>query len=360
MNGRRLLTTDPGPYRRAYFRGLIGCGLFVAALSGTASVWAQDAEPAPIELSPHIAARIHWIHYHMVSGRIVATSPMVVPRMNVRSTSSQRGRREDLTIEISAGLPGLRYDMTGTDERLQIALVAGNQLSIQHSHAGDNWVFSYEQRPDGAIVMSLDEGGTKRTWQAGGFWQLSIAEPEVVRRRLVPLLEILRPSWQLAATGAQIEEALVERPPPLEQPDQQRWSGLVDDLASPKFAARENAQRELYKAGQTVVPFLQNLDRGRLDAEQAYRVRWLIESLTVDYEDKVDRVVAALASDQQVWLGLLTRQQPATRQVAVRQLQTLLGGRIDFDPDADATARAAQWERLAERLEKSGTPKRVP
>jgi hypothetical protein len=341
MNDSRMLPT------------LAWRSLLCAALMGAPRALAQDSGPAPIELSPHIAARIHWIQYHMLSGRVVATSPMVVPRMNVRSTSSQRGgRREDLTLEISAGLPGLRYDMTGADERLQIALVGGNQLSIQHSHATEQRTFSYEQRAEGAVLMSLEEVGVKRTWQAGGVWQLFIAQPDVVRRRLVPILEILRPSWQLAATAAQIEEALIERPPAVEQPDQTRWAVLIRDLASPKFSERQNAQRELYKAGQMVVPFLQKLDRDRLDAEQAYRIRSLIESLTVDYEDKVERVVAALATDEQTWLALLARQNLPTRQVAAGQLELLLDGPIDFDPQASDQDRAAQLERLTARLEK--------
>jgi len=161
----------------------------------------------------------------------------------------------------------------------------------------------YRQLPERPVELVVEEQQQKREWTGAGFWQIYLAEPELVRKRLVPLLELLRPSWQLAHTAGEVENALLTRPPIDRQQTVPRWSDLVDELASPAFATRQTAQRELLEAGQKVLPFLQSLDKSRLDAEQAYRVRWLVDALAVDYEDRVDRVAAALASDEQVWLN---------------------------------------------------------
>ena len=118
----------------------------------------------------------------------------------------------------------------------------------------------------------------------------------------------------------------------------------------PVSTRRENAERELSKAGQAVVPYLQSLDRKQLDAEQAARVRTLIETLSVGYEDRADRIATWLSGDEQVWFSLLARPVEVKRRVAARQLASMLGTPIDFDPAAEATVRQQQWERLRARL----------
>jgi hypothetical protein len=307
-------------------------------------------EPIIIEPSPSIATRIRWVQFHLISGRITATSPMVVPT----STNQRGGRREMLSIEINGGIAGLQYDLVVPNERLQIVVTGGNQLSISHSRTGGTPLgdsrLEYRQAVEGPVEFSFESAGVERTWKASGFWQIYLAEPDLVRVRLAPLLELLRPSWHLAQLGSEIEDALITRPMDERQQHVARWTGLVEQLASPRFAAREHAQRELSQAGQAVLPFLQTLDKSRLDAEQAYRVRSLIDALAVDYEDRVDRVAASLASDAQVWLSLLSRDDLHKRRVATARLASLLGGEIDFDPQADPDVRKAQLQSLREQI----------
>jgi hypothetical protein len=125
----------------------------------------------------------------------------------------------------------------------------------------------------------------------------------------------------------------------------------VDSLGSKKFSDRENAQRELHRAGQAVVPYLKGLDESRLDAEQVARIRAIIAALSVDYEDRVDRVAAWLADDPRVWLALMQRDDPARRQAAGEHLGLLLGSPVEFDAEAAPGTRRAQVERLQQRLD---------
>jgi hypothetical protein len=97
---------------------------------------------------------------------------------------------------------------------------------------------------------------------------------------------------------------------------------------------------------------LQNLDRAQLDAEQSSRVRTLVESLSVGYEDSTDRIAIWLAGDEQVWLSLLAREDVTRRRVAAGQLSLLLEEPIEFDPDALDAQRKLQIERLRVRLQK--------
>ncbi|GAG33622.1 unnamed protein product, partial [marine sediment metagenome] len=224
--------------------------------------------------------------------------------------------------------------------------------SIQRTRPNDDYALRFEQHPDQPLILVLNTAEGERRWQATGFWQLHISQPEAVRNHLIPLVELLHPSWQLAATGAEIEDTLVrtQKAPARDEPDRALWSQLVAALGSAKFAERQSAQRELYESGQGVVPYLQSLDPKRLDAEQAARIRSIVESLSVNYEDRVDRVAAWLAGDERVWLALLDRDEAARRRIAAEQLGRLLGGTIDFDPDGTEEIRRQQIERLKSRL----------
>jgi hypothetical protein len=172
---------------------------------------------------------------------------------------------------------------------------------------------------------------------------------------LIPLVELLRPAWQLEAMGSDLERALLDQAQQANRVEVRRWTELVAELGSPKFPVRAAAQRELQRAGQSALPFLQGLDRGQLDAEQLARVRELVDQLSVEYEDSAQRLAIGLANDPAAWLALLSRPDAAKRTVAAGQLQKVTEGPLEFDPNGDESARATQVERLKSRL----TPMRV-
>ncbi len=325
----------------------------VAALAmGRLPAQGEEQGFAPPGISPAIAARIHWMQFNMVSGRVVASSNLSVPKMLVQSPGRRTQRRETLGIEINGGLCNLEYLLASPTEMLRINMFEGDTLSIHRTQSDQGYSLTFEQRPDRPLALELEQGGATRRWQAQGLWRLYLQEPEIVRDHLMPLLEQLHPSWQLAATAAQIEETLARtqfaHTP--KHPNRQRWAQWVVELGSPKFSERETAERELRGAGQAVVPYLQSLDHEQLDAEQAARIRSVIDSLSVDYEDRVDRVTAWLAGDEMVWLALLNRDDPDRRRVAAEQLARILGAPVDFDPDGSEESRQQQIDRLRSQL----------
>jgi len=296
------------------------------------------------------ADRLRWMQYKMVAGRIAVTSSYPGTNMTFGPARVDGRRRERLEIHINQSQIDLQYELISPDEQLSIALVDGKRLSIRRQRSEPNYTLEFEQHPDRPLLFALTENEQRRTFRADSFWHLYLEEPELIRRRLVPVLEILHPSWQLASLGAALEETLFERaqnPQPL---DTHRWHRLVDDLASSKFSDRTTAERELRAAGQVILPFLQNLDRARLDAEQASRIRALVDSLAVSYEDSIDRISTWLAGDEQIWLSLMSRADLPRRRLAAKQLSLLVGAPLDFDPTADEAQRTAQVQRLRARL----------
>jgi hypothetical protein len=327
----------------------VGVSLLAALL--LPSALGQGVDLPALEPSPAMATRLRWLQYTMVSGRVVVSSSHTT-RITVPLQVSLDGRRrERQSLNINNALTNVQYELTTPVEQLSVTVTDSSQLAMSRVWHDGKYNLQFEQIPGKPLMLTVAEGSSKRSLEAESFWHLLIAEPEAVRRHLIPVLEMLHPLWQLSDMGRGIEDLLFERAQSQPQPDRQRWAGLVADLASSKFSVRQNAERELSKAGQVVVPYLQNLDRAQLDAEQAYRVRSLVESLAVGYEDTADRIVIWLSGDEHVWLSLLARGEPQKRRVAAEQLSAIIGP-IEFDPVAADSVRDSQLQRLRVRLQR--------
>jgi hypothetical protein len=327
------------------------CCLVVAGwLVAAGTTHAQPPSP-PFEPSKANVARLRWLHYKLVAGRIVATSSYP-EGMNISfGPSVVDGRlREQLQLLILKNQASVRYELSGDGNELTIGMSEAGEFQVRRSRHNPRLSFQFVQPPGKPVSLSVAEGDEQRIVSGTSFWHLYLAEPQWIAAELIPYLELLRPTWKLAATGTAVEDTLIQRAQTSQTHDTRRWAQLVAQLASSNFAERQRAERELTRIGQVVLPFLGDLKTDQLDAEQAARVDRLISTLSVDYEDTVDRVATWLAGDQQVWLSLLSRPEIAKRKVATAQLAALTGGPIQFDPLADEPTRQAQLITLRLRL----------
>jgi hypothetical protein len=337
----------PGRFRR----GIAFAALLAALLHFGVVKPASAESPQRIQPSRINAARLRWFQYKLVAGRILVTS--TYPEgMNISfgPSTTDTNRREQLQLLILADRASISYELTGEDEELTIQLTEAGEFSIHHTRSDPPLTVSFVQAPERPLSLVVRRDGVSQEVVGDSFWHLYLAAPGLVGQELVPYLETLRPAWQLVATGERLERNLMQR---ARQPNAQgvdQWRELIARLASANFAEREAAQHQLAAIGQAVLPFLQDLDPTDLDAEQAARVRKLIENLRVNYEDSADRVANWLIGDVSVWLSLAGRPKQSVRDAARQQLVTLTGESIVFDPAADEEVRAAQLARLSSRL----------
>ncbi len=336
-----------------FFRTMPAVLALVALLTPIAMAQDFDDDDQDAVLAPSLLSKLQIVHYGIISGRIVAVSSHIGTSMtHSRPADQATGRRERVSIDVqTTGLPSVHYEMSSPREELMIEVVEADQLTIRRT-AKDKKLNSLEfQQPRrGDLVLSIGEGSQRTVMQAVSLWHLALAEPEVCRVELFPLLELLRPSWHLASLTGAIEESLSRWAVAHRVADRRVWQTWVESLGSPHFSERQAAERHLLDAGPAVLPFLEHFGRDLLDAEQRNRVRDLVALLDDDQEDTVDRVVTWLAADPEVWLSLLSRPDEARRRLAAQQLSQLLGSPVDFDAGAGAPIRADQLARLRVRL----------
>ncbi len=143
--------------------------------------------------------------------------------------------------------------------------------------------------------------------KAASLWHLLMFEPELSNRYLVPILERLRPDWQLASFAEDLKQTLLQIARANQPANRPRWEALVAQLADDHYAVRERAERQLRAAGRAALPYLQSLQRSDLDAEQWQRVSEIVAASSDDREDTPERTAVRMLDDRSVWLSLLRR-----------------------------------------------------
>lgn len=311
-------------------------------------LFARPAFAQVLEMNSELVGPLRYVRFFLVQGRIEGFSPQ--SDRNTTLTANRNDRQERLSMVLVEGLPTVEYSLTAPDVQLRIELKEGREMLIDRQPKDPaQTAMRFEQSPQGPTTLTLTAAGTESRHQAPTLWHLWLAQPQACTEHLAPLLGVLRPDWEALPQAAQrVEQALLRAAGTRHVHDRARWTHLVAELAREEFSVRQAADRELRQAGQAVLPFLKNLDPARLDAEQRYRVRLIVEALAGNYEDDSPPNVAAwLVADPAAWLALLERPDVELRQAALEQLRQLLPGQhVEFDPEAEEPIRREQLEKL--------------
>lgn len=290
----------------------------------------------------------NWLHCAIVGGRISVDCLRLGSR---QLDSNSTSRKETLIIRNENGQFKLSYIRTTPEEQLTADISSPNcRVAVRREPRGKGAApaMEFKQIPNEKIVLTLGSGTEQKTFRAQNIWQLFIAEPQVCREHLIPILELARPNWKLADTAAVIETKLLrEAGKDGDVQGAARWATLVAQLADDSFAKREAADRALRAGGVSALAYLRQLDVEKLDAEQQFRVQRIGDALSGQTnDDSIEQIVASLAGEPTLWFALLTRPDANTRQIAARQLTALLGEPIPVDPTAAPDTQKQQREQL--------------
>jgi hypothetical protein len=255
----------------------------------------------------------------VVMGRIALSSRHGLPPRS-ESHEGEQGR-ETLCIQASDGATVVRYECVSPHERLTLDL-AGGEVRITHMDTSHQTAVRFLQPARGPLQLEIDASKQTRKWESPSLWHLWLAEPELCEEHLEPLLTALRAEWQLAAMAGRIRVALLQEAQG-SLPAKADLDALVAQLAAPKFAARQAAQRELRAHGVSILGYLNQLPLASLDAEQRQRLSDLRESLTHSGPDSPQRVAAWLISDRLLWRALATDSDQTLSRLAVQQIERL-------------------------------------
>jgi hypothetical protein len=316
-------------------------------LLSCAAACAQQRPVAPMlqRYAGHIGLAI-------VSGRVV--NPAGWHFGNNSSTSSDDTTREEISFSGGGASGSLRYRRVSPQEDLSLDMNAEGRLHFLHHEKEDAaGPVEFVQAPGEPLTLSIGPPDHQQVYRAATLWHLAVTQPEACRRHVYPVLEALRPQWQLARTAAQVEARLLRLSADAERDQRRQWADLVAQLADDRFAKREAADRGLRAGGIAALAYLEQLDLRRLEAEQQFRIRRMLKSTERQRtEDTPEQAAGLLADDPSVWLALLARPDPPTRRTAAQRLSAILGSPVQVDPAADPASQKQARDALRARIEK--------
>ncbi len=304
---------------------------------------AQQAPSAPQLINNF---RQSWCRVDVASGRVTLR---MMQQRSTQSTSTSGTRVERITIRAMGGAdPAVDYSLTTSDEDFTLRFSSANHLEIHRAGKGNSTITAvdYDQPPTGPVTLKVG-GKEPHEYKAASLWHLVLEEPDTCRQTLLPLLGLLRGNWDLSKISGDIRAALLRMAESDVRSDQTQWAQWVQQLGDEQFTKREAADRQLRDAGRVIVSYLQQLDTTRLDAEQQFRIRRIINALTVaNGDDTPEQVASLLFGDASIWLAMLSSPEESTRKAAARRLGAIRGGPVAFDPAADLQTRKKQIEAL--------------
>jgi hypothetical protein len=288
-----------------------------------------------------LLANSRWVRFEIVLGRIVAI-PLCGGRHRTARSDPDSEPAETLNYNGDRDAPCFVYELRDAQQTLTVRCVGQAELHIlRESESGERLLFM--QSPRGAVSLSLGPEDNAQVLTAQSVWHLFLKEREACEQHVLPLLVILRPDWSLQKTGDDIEAHLCRRA--AAALPRKRMAHLIAQLASPRFPQRQAADREIRSLGIGALPYLERVDRTRLNSEQRVRILRICDDLRTNTPDSPERVAAWLANDVRVWRDWREATEPSRRQAADIALAEMSGNR---DPSGAPTSnrRVAElpWE----------------
>jgi hypothetical protein len=296
-----------------------------------------------------LLTRLQWVRFDLVLGRIHATTNRIDQSRQHATDHSQSGQREKLFVSVDQGLISLRYQSIAPTKSLHVEVVRRGDVHIRMAehHSERQHSVVYSQPPRGRVSLEITVGEQQcEKLEAASLWHLMLAHPAKCQESLVPVLELLRPNWNIEQDRRDILANLMQISPEQYTVSRMEIAELVEQLKDPRFRVRQLADRELRAQGQCALIYLDTLEPDDLETEQRERVQRIRAEIASRTVDTPACVAARLSHDKSIWLMLLSGDSAETRIVAKRQLAHLCQRDIPFDPNADPHQRAEQIARL--------------
>ena len=207
---------------RSLLQGLVG----LCVLGSSAAVFGQAGA------LPNLTSRLVVVRFSMTMGRIEATADQ--PGFEREQTSTiEPGRHETLSVSTNNDQEAsVKYELTTEAEQLSVSVSEGYEVSFTRHPFKDSHTAQVEFRQPriGPITLTVVKDGVTREVRGETVWYLLLAEPELCRQHLLPLLEMLRSDWRLVETAQAIESQMLRIAGAYQPENLRRWSALVGDL----------------------------------------------------------------------------------------------------------------------------------
>ncbi|WP_254513557.1 hypothetical protein [Anatilimnocola floriformis] len=299
----------------------------------------------------NLISRMAWVRMEIVGGRIAMLGHRCGQSRIVQVGEPNELPYEQLSVQLQTETLLLHYEDNQTERQIKLDLDDQQRITLTRTGSSPSADLKFSQPFRGPITLTIGRD-SPQTYTAATLWHLSLAQPQLCEETLFPLLETLRPHWQLKELSNGILQELRSQAGRDVLTERAQWRDWVAQLNSDDFQERQLADRRLRAAGQGVVAWLQRLDRKSLTPEQAARIQDICQGLADLSTDSPQRVAAWMVDDRCAWLALLRHDNLDVRVDATNHLSVLFGKPLAFNPIGDLSDREIQLVQLQKRFGK--------
>ncbi|QDU26915.1 hypothetical protein ETAA8_19990 [Anatilimnocola aggregata] len=299
----------------------------------------------------NLLERTGWVRLELIGGRIAVLGHRCGQSRVVQVGEPTEMPREQLSVQLHSESLLIHYEDVQAERQVTLDLDEQQRLVLTCTGSSPTDDLKLVQPFQGPISLTFGRD-KQQTFTAATLWHLSLKQPALCEETLFPLLESLRPHWRLSEQAAGIQQALISRAGEDVQAERALWRTWVQQLDSDDFQQRQAADRNLRGAGQSVVAWLQRLDRRQLSKEQVDRIQEICHGLADLSTDTPPRVAAWLVDDRCAWFAMLDHEEATVRLAATNHLTLLCGKPLAFDPYGQSSARQQQIAQLQVRFGK--------
>ena len=311
-----------------FFQGLAAAMLPIVAASA-----GFTKPPSPRPLSECEASGVPllrdaldagWIEFRVVQGRL---KPTLLRQGSISYASDERGGQETITIMADAAGGTLEYMRSTRDGEWRLWIGRDEEIDLVQIPAagtGEPRVRFVQPSQQGEpLALSIQTGEAVQSYAGPTLWHLCLAHPDVVQRRLAPLLTQLIPWKPIEDRLTAVETALLQSANEGRIPRQSTWHSHIDALGDERPSARDAADVALRAEGPALLWFIEceSLD---LDVEQHHRLHRIRCKLAKHPADETPASTARwLAGDPRIWLSLAGRRESHIQTLAQDALRQL-------------------------------------
>lgn len=325
-------------------RRRIACLLLCLLLQHASPVHAE----APCTVS--LFARLRWAQFQLVLGRIEVAN---IPSSQSRTAASEGvDLVEKLSISGDTDIPSVRYERLTPNELVTITVIDGDRVEIDRvaTSALAAVPVRFRQNPEADVLLRIGEDADTQTHRAPTLWHLMVASPEACELHLLPLLELMQPSWKFGEMLSRTTDELIREAATSDFDTRHAARGLIAKLKSPDFTTRQQAQIQLRQLGLGVLPYLNHMTDSELTREQQRRLEQVCSELRGKEADSPERLALWLVEDERIWLSMLAHDELPIRTFAASHLAKRFAKPMDYDPEGTPLERQQQVARIRARF----------
>ena len=246
------------------------------------------------------------VRFQLIQGRLQLDSP----RHRKGSQNQQTDQTfESITVTANRGIPSLHYVRQTPFQHLTLSVQHATHIRIQSWLPQTGERAELDQRQSGPISWSVKRGDLNDQYVGATLLHVRRSDPGGFDLHCGPLVQQLLRGRSLETICQETEALLMKQlaNPDFQLIDRPQVMRNIENISAKKLSIRRSAEKQLIRWGTPIVPIVNAIPEGDLDAEQTDRLRFILQRLRSHDDDTPASLAELFINDRDYWSAMAPR-----------------------------------------------------